>query len=36
MYYLASNREWVTLPKLLENVAPTTSDQELLEALEYL
>lgn len=36
MYYLASNREWVTLPKLLEDVAPTTSDHELLEALEYL
>ena len=36
MYYLAKNQECVTLPKLLEDIAPTVSYRELLEALESL
>lgn len=36
MYRLAINREWVPLPKLLEDVAPTVSHRELLEALVSL
>jgi hypothetical protein len=33
---LAINREWVPLPKLLEDIAPTVSHRELLEALVSL
>ena len=36
MSCLAINQEWVTLPKLLENIGITVSQGELLEALESL
>lgn len=36
MYWLATTQEWVTLPELLEYIAPKVSDRELLEALESL
>lgn len=36
MYCLAKNQECVTLPKLLEDIAPTVSHRQLLEALESL
>ena len=36
MYCLAKNQECVTLPKLLEDIAPTVSYRQLLEALESL
>jgi hypothetical protein len=36
MYWLASNRKWVTLPELREDCFATVSHRELLEALESL
>lgn len=36
MYWLATNREYVTLSNLLEGVEPKLSHRELLEALESL
>ena len=36
MYWLAINREWVSLPELREDIVPPVSQRELLEALESL
>lgn len=36
MYWLAINREWVTLDQLQADIVPTTSKAKLLEAVEYL
>ncbi len=36
MYWLAINREWTTIAELLEDIVPTVSRGNLLEALESL
>ncbi len=36
MYWLAINREWVSIPELREDIVPPVSQRELLEALESL
>ena len=36
MYWLAINREWTTIAELLEDIVPTVSRGDLLEALESL
>lgn len=36
MHWLAINREWMTLAELREDIVPTVSHRELLEALESL
>ncbi|WP_019506832.1 NB-ARC domain-containing protein [Pleurocapsa sp. PCC 7319] len=36
MYWLAINREWTTIAELIEDIVPTVSRGDLLEALESL
>ena len=36
MYWLAINREWVSIPELRDDIIPPVSQRELLEALESL
>jgi hypothetical protein len=36
MYWLAINREWVSLPELREDIVPVVSPRELFDALESL